>query len=297
MRLLVSCIAPSLLAVSGASSQSSAPRLHQEYRANDPEGRLLAYYSAAMVFSPAGSLPLGARWTVGLEGSWIPMLSASQRRPGIDKPETTNLAPLLPRPRLSVRTALATFEASWVPPVTVAHARANLFAFAASRSVGSWHGFAFMPRLSIVGGRVQGAITCNRGTVAGGGTALATYYAAVCHGRDSDDWFEPRLAAAEIVVRRVLSHGGEVPRASRVQAWLAVGGRADRSRFDIGVQRADGSRDLDHPVLQLRAMRPHASVGGAWRLGGRLTAAMEAFYAPGSLATLRMFGGVSGGRR
>jgi hypothetical protein len=250
-----------------------------------------------MVFSPVGSLPLGARWTVGLEGAWIPMLSESQRRPGIDKPETTNLSPVLPRPRLAVRTAVAQFEASWVPPVTVADARANLFALAVSRSVGHWRGIAFAPRLSIVGGRVQGAITCNKRTAADGGASLATYYAAVCHGRDSDDWFEPRIAAAEIVAYRALSRRAGDSGLPRVHVWLAVGGRADRSRFDIGVQRDDGSRDLDHPLLQLREVRPHAAAGGAWRVGARLTASMEAFYAPGSLATLRVFGGVTGGRR
>ncbi len=290
-RRLFVCISCSLLAVPTDAQESATGRVHQLYTANQPEGRLLAFYSAAMVFTPLGMLARGERWSVGLEGTWIPMLNESQRRPGIDKPETTNLAPILPRPRLAVRTRLADLDASWVPPLKVADARANLFAVAASRTLGRWRGINVTPRLSVVGGRVRGAITCNARTAAQGGATLATYYAAVCHGHESDDWFEPRIVAAELVASRPLPG-----RVSRGLVWIALAERVDRSRFDIGVQRTDGSRDLDHPVLQLRDVRPHASVGARWRLSNRTVAAAEGFYAPGSLATLRVFAAVAGRR-
>lgn len=291
------CLASMVGGASIATAQDAATRLHQVHSASEPEGRLLAYYSAAMVFTPVGSLPPGARWIAGLEGTWIPPLNESQRRPGIDKPETTNLAPVLPRPRVALRTRVAEVEASWVPPIKVADAQANLVSFAASRRVASWHRTAIATRLSIVSGRVEGAITCNASTAARGGSTLATYYAAVCHGRDSEDWFEPRLAAGELVARRGVGERAATAGVPRGDVWLAVGARVDRSRFDIGVIRTDGSRDPDHPVLELRDTRPHAAGGFAWRLGHRLSAAVEGFYAPGSVATLRLFGAVVGGGR
>lgn len=291
------CLAFLMGGVSVAAAQDPATRLHQVHSASEPEGRLLAYYSAAMVFTPVGSLPPGARWIAGLEGTWIPRLNEAQRRPGIDKPETTNLAPILPRPRIAVRTPVAELEASWVPPVMVADARANLVSLATARSVATWQRTTVAARLSIVGGRVEGAITCNAGTAARGGSTLATYYAAVCHGRDSDDRFEPRLAAGEVVARRDVGRRVASAGAPRGEAWLAVGARVDRSRFDIGVIRNDGSRDPDHPVLELRATRPHAAGGFGWRLGRRVVASVEGFYAPGSVATLRLFGAVVGGGR
>ncbi|MEP7383778.1 MAG: hypothetical protein ABI910_18980 [Gemmatimonadota bacterium] len=284
-------VACSLLAVATGAQEGGNGREHQLVTASQPEGRLLAFYSAAMVFTPIGTLPRGERWSVGLEGTWIPILNESQRRPGIDKPETTNLAPILPRPRLAVRTRFADLDASWVPPLPVADASANLYAVAASRTLRRWRGTEVTPRLSIVGGRVRGAITCNARTAAQDGATLATYYAAVCRGHESDDWFEPRILAAELVAIRPLPG-----RARRGHVWIALGERIDRSRFDIGVQRTDGSRDPDHPVLQLRDVRPHASVGARWRLSNRTLAAAEGFYAPGSLATIRLFAAVAGRR-
>lgn len=280
-----------------AVAQGVIPRVHQVYSASTPEGRLLAYYSAATVFSPAGVLPPRARWSVGFEGGWIPPLSEAQRRPGIDKPETTNLSPILPRPRLAWRAPFADLEGSWVPPLRVADARANLFAAAATRTLARWRSTALRARLSIVGGRVSGAITCNAGTAARGGAPLATYYASVCHGRDSDDWFEPRLAAGELVAARNFASEPGRWRTAPSNLWLAVGGRVDRSRFDIGVVMPNGTRDPDHPILQLRDTRPHAASGAGWRLGRRMAASLEAFYAPGSMFTLRVAGAVVGGGR
>ncbi len=294
-RLIVAIAVLSAVVPSPTAAQEAGTRVHQVHSASEPEGRLLAYYSAAMVFTPVGSLSPGTRWIVGVEGTWIPRLNEAQRRPGIDKPETTNLAPILPRPRVALHTRVADVEVSWVPPITVADARANLVAFAVGRPFAEWRGTALAGRLSVVSGRVEGAITCNAGTAARGGATLATYYAAVCHGHDSEDWFEPRLAAGEVVARHRV--GGRTGSVARGQAWLALGARVDRSRFDIGVIRNGGSRDPDHPVLQLRATRPHGAAGVGWRVSRLLTASLEGFYAPGSVATLRLFGALAGAGR
>lgn len=261
------------------AAQDGAARVQQVHRADEPEGRLLAFYSAAMLFTSLGVTAMPGRWSLGVEATLIPTLSEAQRRPGIDKPETTNLSPVLPRPRATLRLGDAVVEGSWIPPVTVGDARANLGALALSRRVGQWRAVTFVPRLSVVAGRVQGAITCNARTAQEGGADLATYYAAVCHGRESDDWFEPRLVAGEVVAQREWGAGRAL--------WLAAGGRVDRSRFDIGVTRTDGTRDLDHPILKLHDTQWHATGGARWTLGARLSTAVEAFYAPGSMLTVR----------
>lgn len=291
MRLVAVARCAALWAALGAAVPIAAQgREVQVYRADEPEGRLLAYYAAAMIYSSLGAVVPGHRMSLGVEATWIPPLSASRRRPGIDKPETTNLSPVLPRPRVVVRTAAAVIEGSWVPPIRVADARANLVSGAVSRTLVTWRGIAISPRISAVTGWVEGAITCNAATAASGPPELATYYAAVCHGNDSNDRFEPRLAAGEVIATRALSTAGTL-------VWLAAGGRVDRSRFDIGVMRDDGTRDTDHPILRLRASRPHVAAGARWRVGSRMTVAGEWFYAPGSVATLRALVGVGAGER
>jgi hypothetical protein len=262
----------------------------ETHRATEPEGRLLAYYSATMAFSPLGELAARTRWTFAVEATYIPKLNENQRRASIDKPETTNLAPVLPRPRLTVRAPLGfVIEGSWVPPVRVADATLNLFGAAVSRTVATWRGIDVTPRLSAVTGRARGAITCSKDATETGEVDLAVYYANVCHGNDSDDWFEPRQLAGEVVLSRPFA-------TTRGSAYVAAGGRIDRTRLDIGVQRDDGTRDTDHPIVKLRDTRPHVAAGARWSIRSGVHTAAEWFYAPGSISTLRLLVGLGGGR-
>ena len=75
---------------------------------------------------------------------------------------------------------------------------------------------------------------------------------------------------------------------SRIYAVL--GARIDRTRFDIGVLTFDGQRDADHPILELRTVRPHGGVGASWRVRRGVFAGGELFYAPGSVLTARIAG-------
>jgi hypothetical protein len=87
----------------------------------------------------------------------------------------------------------------------------------------------------------------------------------------------------ELVVARAIPGAAVTP-------YAAVGVRADRSRFDVGVITGDGSRDQDQPILELRATRPHLLAGADWRVAPRLRAAGELFWAPGSVLTVRLHG-------
>ena len=117
----------------------------------------------------------------------------------------------------------------------------------------------------------------------GHGSDLELYYNTVCHGRESDDWFEPRMLAGEGVVSRPLGSGGG-------RLYVVAGARVDRTRFDIGVLTLDDARDIDHPILQLRTVRPHGALGASWRVRRGVLAGGELFYAPGSLLTARVSG-------
>ena len=272
--------------VSWPATADTQERVRQRHDFDDPEGRLIGFYSAALLFSPLGAPERKDAWTVdaGLEVTYIPQLSKSQRTAFQDKPEATNLAPVLPRPRLSlVLPGELHVQASWVPPMRVFDVEANLFSIALTRAIQP-RGITVAPRLLATWGRVRGSITCFEDLLRGT-PGEATYYTEICNGRVSDDHFEPRHFAAEILVSRLVTRLPFVP-------YGGIGVLNEKTIFDIGVQRSDGSRDPDHPILELRATRPYGFVGGTanpWR-STRFTG--ELFYAPGSLLTARGYVGL-----
>jgi hypothetical protein len=252
----------------------------QHHTFDDPEGRLMAFYAAALAVSAVGPGAASDGWSMsgGIELSLIPRLSRRQRTAGFDKPESSNLSPVIPRIRIAISTpGQLRIEGSWLPPITVFDARANLYSLAVSRTIASRGSFIVTPRLAAAGGRARGAITCNDALLRGT-PSEQVYYARVCRARESDDHFEPRQLSAEVIVGR--------SSASRLVPYATVGVRHDDTRFDIGVHRADGTRDPDHPVLVSRTTRPYFAGGATWR-AGRTAAGAELYYAPGSLVTVR----------
>ena len=97
-----------VVALAGApvGTAGAQARVIQRHAPDEPEGRLLAFYSAAVAFSPAAFADDESRVAFGVELSSVPWLDAAQRRPSIDKPEATNLAPVFPRPRVALRRLL-----------------------------------------------------------------------------------------------------------------------------------------------------------------------------------------------
>lgn len=269
-----------------AASAWGQERVHQQHDFDDPEGRLIGYYSAALLFSPLGTPERLRTWAfdAGLELSYIPELSEAQRTAFQDKPEATNLAPVLVRPRVSLRLpgALQT-DLSWVPPIQVFDVEANLFSVSLSRPFEP-SGVTVAPRVLATWGTVRGAITCYEDMPLGS-QSESVYYTEVCHGRTSEDEFKPRHFSAEVLVSRAISRLPFLPYAGIGVLW-------EKTVFDIGVIKPDGSRDLDHPILELEATRPYGYLGGtveAWR-STRFSG--ELFYAPGSLFTARVFVGI-----
>lgn len=298
---IIVCLAAALGMPGFAPLAAAQERELRTYGPGASEAKLMLYYSSTIAFSPIG-VPYGTKHSsamatatghtaprieLALEFSYLPTLSADQRTVGTDKPEATNLAPVFARPRLGVRLPDGVgLEASWIPPVRVFDVKANVFAAALSRAFAVGSGVRLTPRLSVLAGRVEGPITCNRDTAYNSGDdALVTYFTFVCYGNNSRDFFEPRHIAGEVIVARTSANG-------RWEPYVSAGARGERTRFDVGVIRPDGSRDPDNPVLEVKAARAFGSAGASWAGVPRTRLAAELYYAPGSVITVRALAGV-----
>jgi hypothetical protein len=260
----------------------SGHRLTEQYRWRDAEGRLMAYYSAALAFSPVSAPRAMAPGTIriGLEASYLPPLSEAQRSAGFSKTETTNFTPVLPRPRLAVGLPMGiSLEGSWIPPVNAFGATANLVSVALSKSFAVRNDFLLTPRISGTTGSVRGPITCNDEMPTRSDGDLL-FYQHVCHAMESEDRFEPRTVSGELVASRSMRGGALSP-------YLGIGVMNERDRFDIGVRYSDGSIDPNHPILAMTLTRGYGFLGATWAAPRRSAITGELFYAPGSLLTAR----------
>ena len=282
-RRALAIVSMALVQVTTAWGQA---RVRERHDFDDPEGRLIGFYSAALFFSPLGAPERTNTWALdaGLEIAYIPQLSKSQRTAFQDKPEATNLAPVLPRPRVSfVLPGALHAQASWVPPMRVFDVEANLLSIAITRAMEPG-GITIAPRLVATWGKVRGSITCFEDLIRGT-QSESEYFTQICNSRKSDDHFKPQHFALEVLASRAIARLPFLP-------YGGIGVLREKTIFDIGVQRTDGTRDPDHPILELRATRPYGFLGGtvnAWR-STRFTG--ELFYAPGSLFTARVFAGI-----
>src|SRR4051812_3728854 len=170
------------------------------------EGKLLAFYTAPIVFSmataPEEMKPASIR--IGAEGEYIPKPNKAIEQTGVcftQKSEHTSLSPVFGRPRITVGGPFGfALEAAYLPPVTIAHATPNLFSFAISHS----HRFSFGPaatgttlalRLHGTFGNVKGPITCARSSL------QQSDPNAPCYGTSpSKDTFHPDMYGGEAAV-------------------------------------------------------------------------------------------------
>src|SRR3979409_1789567 len=134
------------------------------------EGKLLAFYTAPIVFSmataPEVMRPASIR--IGAEGEYIPKPNPAIEQTGAcftQKSEHTSLSPVFGRPRITIGGPFGfALEAAYLPPVTIARATPNIFSFGVSQA----HHFAAGPvttgttvmlRIHGTFGNVKGAIT------------------------------------------------------------------------------------------------------------------------------------------
>lgn len=241
------------------------------------EARTMAKFSVPLAFSGAAGPEDRVPWRIqaGLEVSYLPPVDDATATPTIcrpDKtgPENTDLLFALPRPRLTV-TLPAGFavEGSWVPPIRIAEAKANLVGVALSRTTAVGR-----MRIALRGhatlGHVEGPITCDD-------AALRDSSSPCYQGTRSNDAFSPNIVGIEATIGWTL--GG------RIHPYLGAGYNHLGSRFQVNFRNRFG--DLDRTRVAVDLDRGVLVAGAAWT-AGRLAIGGEVYSAPADAVTARV---------
>jgi hypothetical protein len=255
------------------------------------EGKLLAFYTAPIVFSMAtapqelapGSIRIGA------EGEYIPKPDRAIEQTGAcftQKSEKTSLSPVFGRPRITVGGPFGfALEAAYLPPVTIARAKPNLFSFGISHAhhlaVGpASSGTTVMLRVHGTFGNVKGAITCPRSSL------QQTAPTSPCYGTSpSNDTFHPDMFGGEIAA-------GFAPGSGGISFYAGAGANRIDPHFQVGFTDLNGNVDVTQ--VQLENPITRASVfGGVTAVFRRILDVGAQIYSVPSDATLfRLNGGI-----
>lgn len=259
--------------------------------ANSNEGKLLAFYTAPIVFSmattPEVMRPASIR--IGAEVEYIPKPNPAIEQTGAcftQKSEHTSLSPVFGRPRITVGGPLGfAIEAAYLPPVTIARAKPNLFSFGVSQA----HHFAAGPvstgttlmfRVHGTFGNVKGAITCPTSSL------QQTAPSSPCYGTmPSKDTFHPDMFGGEI-------SAGIAPESGGISFYAGAGANRIDPHFQVGFTDANGNVDMTQVELASPLVR--ATVfGGATAIVRQIFDVGAQIYSVPSDATLfRLMGGL-----
>jgi hypothetical protein len=236
-----------------------------------PESWALKYFSAVSTFTGLGPPMVREAGSVdfALEGGWIPHLSDSQRRVGLNGTnlEDLNKSPVFGRPRVAVGLPGGiSFEAGWVPPVEVDGQKSNIFSAALERPFFD-HGPVILGlRLYGQAGHVTGDFTCPPSVASqppgSGGNPLG------CVGL-SDDRATLDNAGAALTGGVKIGGGGSL--------HFAAGATYNDLVFQTGASEfgvPDTTRLITH------GWTGWAAAGVGWPLGKRVGFSVEAFYSP-----------------
>jgi len=254
------------------------------------EGKLLAFYTAPIVFSMAGSpevLP-PASFRLGLEGEYIPKPNPEIEQTGAcftQKSEHTSLSPVFGRPRITVGVPFGfALEAAYLPPVTIARATPNLFSFAVSNAhhyqAGPANGTTLMFRVHGTFGNVKGAITCPESQLQQSSPSQP------CFGTNpSKDTFHPDMFGGEVAAGFAPGNGG-------LSFYGGVGANRIDPHFQVGFTNGNG--DVDQTQVELEnAVTRAALFGGFTAVFRRIFDLGAQVYSVPSDATLfRLMGGI-----
>lgn len=255
------------------------------------EGKLLAFYTAPIVFSMATAPeePRPGSIRIGAEGEYIPKPDPAIEQTGrcfTQKSEHTSLSPVFGRPRITVGVPLGfALEAAYLPPVTIARATPNLFSFAISHAhhyeVGPVaHGTTLMFRLHGTFGNVKGAITCPRSQL------QQTSPSSPCYGTSpSEDTFHPDMLGGEVAA-------GFTPGDRALSFYLGAGANRIDPHFQVGFTDGNGVVDQTEVVLTDPVVR--ATVfGGVTAVARRiLDVGLQIYSVPSDATLFRLMGGI-----
>jgi hypothetical protein len=218
---------------------------------------------------------------LGAEAGNIPTPDPALQRPEFcyqSHEENTRLTPAFGRPRITIGLPAGfTLEGSYLPPVTVGGATAELKSAALTHTTAlSVRGRAAAVALRAHGtfGRVRGAITCPASAL------QSTDPAAPCYGtRSSRDSFNPDMFGGEGVLGTTLGGG---------QVALYVGGGVTwlRPRFQVGFTDANGN--VDATTVEADLMRGSLFGGITVRAIDALAISGQLYSVPADVTTVRL---------
>jgi hypothetical protein len=260
-------------------------------RTDSNEGKLLAFYTAPIVFSMAIApevLP-PASIRVGAELEYLPKPDQSIEQTGAcftQKSEHTSLSPVFGRPRITIGGPFGfALEAAYLPPVTIARAKPNLFSFAVSHA----HHFAAGPmsngttlmlRVHGTFGNVKGAITCPRSQL------QQTTSAEPCFGTaPSNDTFHPDMFGGEIAA-------GFAPGVRGLSFYGGAGVNRIDPHFQVNFTNGNGSTDLTQVELE-KPLNRAAIFGGITAVFRQiLDVGAQVYSVPADATLFRLMGGI-----
>lgn len=273
----------------GAHQQAAA---QCRVKTDSNEGQLLAFYTAPIVFSmatgPVVMRPGSIR--VGAEGEYVPKPDPAIERTGAcftQKSEKTSLSPVFGRPRITIGAPFGfALEASYLPPVTIARAKPNLFSFAVSQAhrfaVGpAESGTTLMLRIHGTFGNVKGAITCPRSSL------QQTSASSPCYGTaPSEDTFHPDMFGGEIAA-------GIAPGSGSISFYAGAGANRIDPHFQVGFTDLNGRVDNTQVELDNPLIRGAVFGGVTATLRRTLDVGAQIYSVPSDATLFRLNGGIS----
>lgn len=255
------------------------------------EGKLLAFYTAPIVFSMATvpeEMPT-ASIRIGGEGEYIPKPDKAIEQTGAcftQKSEHTSLSPVFGRPRITVGGPFGfQLEAAYLPPVTIARATPNLFSFAVAHAhhydMGPLaNGTTIMFRLHGTFGNVKGAITCPRSQL------QTTSPSSPCYGTvPSKDTFHPDMLGGEVAA-------GFTPARNGLSFYAGAGANRIDPHFQVGFTDGNGVVDQTEVVLREPAVRAAVFGGVTAVVKQILDFGAQVYSVPADATLVRLMGGI-----
>ena len=255
------------------------------------EGKLLAFYTAPIVFSMATAPQVMAPGSIriGAEGEYIPKPNSAIEQTGAcftQKSEKTSLSPVFGRPRITIGAPFGfALEAAYLPPVTIARAKPNLFSFGISHArhlaLGPVsNGTTLMLRLHGTFGNVKGAITCPRSSL------QQSAPLSPCYGTSpSKDTFHPDMFGGEIAA-------GVAPGSGRISFYAGAGANRIDPHFQVGFTDGTGHVDATEVELEKPLIRGAIFGGVTAALRQILDVGLQVYSVPADATLFRLNGGI-----
>ena len=221
------------------------------------EARMMAKFDVPLAFSAVAAPERSrvGRIAFGLELSYVPGVNAAlaiptECRPTKLRPENTDLIPLIPRPRVALALPWGFgVEASWIPPLRISQAKANLVSVALSRTTAIHNGAVLLNvRAHGTFGVINGPITCD--------DAALQDATSICYqGSRSDDGFHPNVFGVEATV------GWRLGKALR--PYMGAGYNRLTPRFQVNFTNQFGQTDRRRVIVDMD--RGVLFAGATWR--------------------------------